>query len=41
MEGEATLVSELGVWVSNVEARQDKRMVVQRAALVELGVDWA
>jgi hypothetical protein len=39
-ETEPVLVK-LGVWVSNTKARRDKLTAVQRAALAELGVEWA
>jgi hypothetical protein len=31
----------LGVWISNTKARRDKLTNPQRAALTELGIDWA
>jgi len=31
----------LGIWVSNTKSRRDKLTEPQRAALAELGVDWA
>ncbi|MEU6370302.1 Helicase associated domain protein [Streptomyces sp. NPDC046931] len=31
----------LGVWISNTRARRDKLTAEQRAALAELGVEWA
>ncbi|MEV0695864.1 helicase associated domain-containing protein, partial [Streptomyces sp. NPDC050388] len=31
----------LGVWVSNTKSRRDKLSDAQRAALAELGVEWA
>lgn len=31
----------LGVWISNTKARRDKLTQEQRAALAELGVEWA
>ncbi|MDX2853081.1 Helicase associated domain protein [Streptomyces sp. PA03-3a] len=31
----------LGVWISNTKQRRDKLTVEQRAALAELGVEWA
>ncbi|WP_443074882.1 helicase associated domain-containing protein [Streptomyces sp. NBC_01431] len=42
MEGEnAPVVVKLGVWISNTKSRRDKLTPEQRAALAELGVDWA
>ncbi|OXY87644.1 helicase [Streptomyces diastatochromogenes] len=42
VEGEAAPVAvKLGVWISNTRTRRDKLTHVQRAALVELGVEWA
>ncbi|MEU1312467.1 Helicase associated domain protein [Streptomyces cinnamoneus] len=35
------VVVKLGVWVSNTRARRDKLTPEQRAALAELGVEWA
>lgn len=35
------VVVKLGVWVSNTKTRRDKLDAEQRAALGELGVDWA
>ncbi|MBT2406318.1 helicase associated domain-containing protein [Streptomyces sp. ISL-87] len=35
------VVVKLGVWVSNTKTRRDKLTADQRAALGELGVDWA
>ncbi|MFR9800473.1 helicase associated domain-containing protein, partial [Streptomyces sp. MS06] len=31
----------LGVWVSNTKSRRDKLTQEQRAALTEIGVEWA
>ncbi|MFK4687228.1 hypothetical protein RKD22_000163 [Streptomyces pristinaespiralis] len=31
----------LGVWISNTKSRRDKLGPEQRAALAELGIDWA
>ncbi|MFD9224965.1 helicase associated domain-containing protein [Streptomyces sp. NPDC060064] len=31
----------LGVWVSNTKSRRDKLTDPQRAALAELGMEWA
>jgi hypothetical protein len=31
----------LGVWISNTKSRRDKLTEPQRAALAELGIDWA
>jgi hypothetical protein len=31
----------LGVWLSNTKSRRDKLTEPQRAALAELGVEWA
>lgn len=40
--GEAEPVTvKLGVWISNTKARRDKLAQEQRAALAELGVEWA
>jgi hypothetical protein len=40
--GEAEPVTvKLGVWISNTRARRDKLAQEQRAALAELGVEWA
>ena len=40
--GEAEPVSvKLGVWISNTKTRRDKLAQEQRAALAELGVEWA
>ncbi|PSM39097.1 helicase [Streptomyces dioscori] len=40
--GEAEPVTvKLGVWISNTRTRRDKLAQEQRAALVELGVEWA
>lgn len=39
-EGEAVPIR-LGVWLSNTKARRDKLTDPQRAALAELGVEWA
>ncbi|MFD9574951.1 Helicase associated domain protein, partial [Streptomyces sp. NPDC059982] len=42
VEGEAEpIVVKLGVWISNTRARRDKHTDAQRAALGELGVEWA
>lgn len=42
VEGEAaSAVIKLGVWVSNTKSRRDKLTQEQRAALTELGVEWA
>ncbi|MFL4909351.1 helicase associated domain-containing protein, partial [Streptomyces sp. MMS24-I2-30] len=42
VDGEAEPVAvRLGVWVSNTRSRRDKLTAVQRAALTELGVEWA
>ncbi|GGV51044.1 hypothetical protein GCM10010245_80240 [Streptomyces spectabilis] len=35
------VVVRLGLWVSNTKSRRDKLTLEQRAALTELGVDWA
>jgi hypothetical protein len=35
------VVVKLGVWVSNTKSRRDKLTQNQRAALRELGVQWA
>lgn len=35
------VVVKLGVWVSNTKSRRDKLTQEQRAALAELGVEWA
>ncbi|MGW7385441.1 Helicase associated domain protein [Streptomyces sp. NPDC054794] len=40
LEGETTLVR-LGVFMSNAKTRRDKLTPSQRAALAELGVEWA
>ncbi|WP_405674341.1 Helicase associated domain protein [Streptomyces sp. NBC_01511] len=39
-QGEPMTVK-LGVWISNTKTRRDKLTQKQRAALAELGVDWA
>ncbi|WP_405606871.1 Helicase associated domain protein [Streptomyces sp. NBC_01508] len=39
-QGEPMTVK-LGVWISNTKTRRDKLTQEQRAALAELGVDWA
>ncbi|WP_405958935.1 Helicase associated domain protein [Streptomyces sp. NBC_00868] len=40
--GESTPVSvKLGVWITNSKTRRNKLTEAQRAALAELGVDWA
>ncbi|MEY2231445.1 helicase associated domain-containing protein [Streptomyces sp. BF23-19] len=31
----------LGIWLSNTKSRRDKLDQAQRAALAELGVEWA
>ncbi|MFE4687508.1 hypothetical protein ACFRNJ_43190 [Streptomyces sp. NPDC056721] len=31
----------LGIWCSNIKSRRDKLTPPQRAALAELGVEWA
>ncbi|MGW3512380.1 Helicase associated domain protein [Streptomyces sp. NPDC000994] len=42
LDGEAATVTvKLGVWVSNTKARRDKLAPEQRAALAELGIEWA
>ncbi|MFC4508269.1 MULTISPECIES: DEAD/DEAH box helicase [Streptomyces] len=42
VDGEAEPVSvKLGVWISNTKTRRDKLAQEQRAALTELGVEWA
>jgi hypothetical protein len=42
VDGEAEPMSvKLGVWVSNTKARRDKLTGEQRAALAELGMEWA
>ncbi|TJZ93655.1 hypothetical protein FCI23_54235 [Actinacidiphila oryziradicis] len=42
VDGEAEPMSvKLGVWVSNTKARRDKLTGEQRAALAELGIEWA
>ncbi|MFJ8313106.1 MULTISPECIES: Helicase associated domain protein [unclassified Streptomyces] len=42
IEGEtAPAVVKLGVWMSNTKSRRDKLIPPQRAALAELGVEWA
>ncbi|MEU9632631.1 Helicase associated domain protein [Streptomyces luteogriseus] len=42
VDGEAEpVVVKLGVWVSNTKTRRDKLTQEQRAALRELGVEWA
>ncbi|MFD3549352.1 Helicase associated domain protein [Streptomyces sp. NPDC058655] len=42
VDGEAEPVTvKLGVWISNTKARRDKLDAGQRAALAELGADWA
>ncbi|MFF3404276.1 helicase associated domain-containing protein [Streptomyces sp. NPDC002659] len=42
VEGETTpVIVKLGVWVSNAKSRRDKLTTEQRAALAELGVEWA
>jgi hypothetical protein len=42
VEGEASPVGvQLGVWISNTKTRRDKLTAPQRAALRELGVEWA
>jgi hypothetical protein len=33
--------TKLGIWYSNTKARRDKLTQDQRAALREIGVDWA
>jgi hypothetical protein len=35
------VVIKLGVWTSNTRARRDKLTAEQRAALRELGMEWA
>ncbi|WP_211286549.1 helicase associated domain-containing protein, partial [Streptomyces griseoruber] len=35
------VVVKLGVWISNTKTRRDKLAQEQRAALTELGVEWA
>lgn len=41
-DGEAEpVIVKLGVWVSNTKSRRDKLTHEQRAALAELGLDWA
>ncbi|MGW0949231.1 Helicase associated domain protein [Streptomyces sp. NPDC002623] len=35
------VVVKLGVWISNTKTRRDKLAQEQRAALIELGVEWA
>ncbi len=42
LEGEeAPVTVKLGVWISNTKQRRDKLTQQQRAALRELGVEWA
>ncbi|MFD4879565.1 Helicase associated domain protein [Streptomyces sp. NPDC058420] len=42
VDGEAEPVTvKLGVWISNTKTRRDKLTQEQRAALTELGVEWA
>lgn len=42
IDGEAEpVVVRLGVWVSNTKSRRDKLTQEQRAALAELGMEWA
>lgn len=42
VNGQAAPVSvKLGVWISNTKTRRDKLTEPQRAALAELGVEWA
>ncbi|WP_329448923.1 Helicase associated domain protein (plasmid) [Streptomyces sp. NBC_01426] len=42
VDGEAEPVAvKLGVWVSNTKSRRDKLTDAQRAALAELGMEWA
>jgi superfamily II DNA or RNA helicase len=42
VDGAAEPVSvKLGVWISNTKTRRDKLTAEQRAALAELGVEWA
>ncbi|MBL3671521.1 helicase associated domain-containing protein [Streptomyces sp. M2CJ-2] len=42
VDGEAEPVAvNLGVWVSNTKSRRDKLTAEQRAALRELGMEWA
>jgi hypothetical protein len=42
VDGQAEPVSvKLGVWVSNTKSRRNKLTTPQRAALTELGVEWA
>lgn len=42
VDGEAEPVTvKLGVWISNTRARRDKLSAEQRAALRDLGVEWA
>ncbi|MBX9399356.1 Helicase associated domain protein [Streptomyces sp. TRM72054] len=42
VDGEAEpVVVKLGVWVSNTRTRRDKLTQEQRAALTELGIEWA
>lgn len=42
LDGEAEpTVAKLGVWFSNTRARHNRLTQEQRAALAELGVEWA
>ncbi|MGW1412300.1 Helicase associated domain protein [Streptomyces sp. NPDC002403] len=42
VDGEAQpVVVRLGVWVSNIKTRRDKLTAEQRAALADLGLEWA
>ncbi|MET9967090.1 Helicase associated domain protein [Streptomyces sp. NPDC006356] len=40
-DGAEPVTVKLGVWISNTKARRDKLTQEQRAALAELGVEWA
>jgi hypothetical protein len=35
------VIVKLGVWISNTKTRRDKLSAEQRAALAELGEEWA
>ncbi|WP_331743221.1 helicase associated domain-containing protein (plasmid) [Streptomyces sp. NBC_00868] len=35
------MLVKLGVWITNIKARRGKLTPEQRAALAELGVEWA
>jgi hypothetical protein len=41
VDGKEPVVVKLGVWVSNTKSRRHKLTQEQRAALTELGVEWA